>query len=870
MKALGRFLLSVLSWGFSLGISLAVLGLLVALSVYHSFNKDLPDYSEMAKYDPPTATRLYAADGKLLAEYATEKRVFVPLSAIPKQVRNAFLSAEDKNFYTHSGVDISGIARAIRNNIINYGHGRSLVGGSTITQQVVKNFLLTSEKSLERKVKEAILAVRISQVYSKDKILELYLNEIYLGLGSYGVATAALNYFNKPLEELTIEEAALLASQPKAPTLYNPKHNYDAALERRNWVISRMLEDGHITEHEAVLAKQAPIALKDKEPDEVVKADFFAEEVRRKLAEMYGDSVLYEGGLVVKTTLNPAYQEYADHALQQALIDYDRRHGYRGALAKFIDEKELKTTIADLMKKHGAELLDGQKLARVKALKPTQADLQFADESAGILPVARMKWTGAGKPSDKLKVGDIIIVQPYGDESKKQYELMQVPQVNGALVVVDPHTGRVLAMSGGYVSGVTEFNRATQAKRQPGSAFKPFVYMAALENGFTPASILLDAPVEMSQGAGMPAWKPQNYGDDYLGPTTLRSGLEKSRNTMTVRLAQAIGIDKCLEIGKRMGIYDEPARNFSIVLGTEETTLLKLANAYGMIVNGGKQIYPSLIERIDDRNGKTIYRRDARKCDDCEMEIGATMPPIVTPPVLPDEREQVIDPRIAYQVTSMLEGVVERGTGTKAKVLGKVVGGKTGTTNESRDTWFMGFSPDLVVGTYVGFDKPRSLGGRETGGSVALPAFVNFMQDALKNVPNTPFRVPRGIKFVRIDSKSGWPISQLGGYPQQGSTILESFVTGGPVYVPGRTSQAVLNALNNLGTDFEPEEVTALPWQQTAPPSVIPAYEDPGLDQPAIEINPFILQQQPAQYAPVPTPPPAEPLPQYRHGGGLY
>ncbi len=869
MKLFGRFILTALGWLFSLGITLAVLGMLIGVAVYHSFNKDLPDYTEMAKYDPPTSTRLYAADGKLLAEYATEKRLFVPLSAIPKPVVNAFLSAEDKNFYSHSGVDISGVARAIRNNIINYGHGKSLVGGSTITQQVVKNFLLTSEKSIERKVKEAILAVRISQVYSKDKILELYLNEIYLGLGSYGVAASAQNYFNKSMEELTIEEAALLAAQPKAPSLYNPKRSYDAALERRNWVISRMLEDGHISFQEAEHAKAQPITLKNREPDEVVKADFFAEEVRRTLASMYGDSVLYEGGLVVKTTVNPTYQKLADAALQKALIDYDRRHGWRGALAKLTDANQMKAAIDEQLKKHGAQLLAGQKLARVKSLDAKQAELQFADESVGTIPLAQMSWTGAKKPADTLKIGDIIIVQSFADVAKKTYELMQIPEANGAMVVLDPHTGRVLAMSGGYSAGVTEFNRVTQAKRQPGSAFKPFVYMAALESGFTPASIILDAPVEMSQGAGLPTWKPQNYHDDYLGPTTLRTGLEKSRNTMTVRLAQQIGIDSCLEIGKRLGIYDEPQRNFSIVLGTGETTLLRLANAYGMIVNGGKQIKPALIERIDDRNGVTIFRRDNRKCPDCAVEIGETMSPIIAPPKLDDEREQVVDPRVAYQVTSILEGVVQRGTATKAKEIGKIVGGKTGTTNESRDTWFVGFSPDLVAGVYIGFDKPRSLGAKETGGSAALPAFISFMKEALKDEANIPFRVPRGIKFVKSDMKSGWPVAMLEEGEQAGATISEAFISGGPIYIPGKTSKAVLDALNNLSTDFAPEEVPVLPWQKPAMSSDGTTIDADALAAQPTEA-PIVIDRTKLFQLQVAPPAPEDSAPPSQNGSGLY
>jgi penicillin-binding protein 1A len=822
MKFIGRFLLCILDWAFSLGVTLGVLGLLLAVAVFHSYNKDLPDFSELSSYDPPTVTRLYAADGKLMNEYATEKRIFVPLQAVPKRVIDAFLSAEDKNFYSHSGVDITGMMRAVRNNIIHYGEGKSLVGGSTITQQVVKNFLLTNEKSLERKVKEAILAVRITHAYSKDKILELYLNEIYLGMGSYGVAAAAQNYFGKSLEDLTVEEVALLASQPKAPNLYNPKKSYDTALERRNWVISRMLEDGKITAGEAEAATKKPIVLKSRDVTQVVKAAFFSEEVRRALADMYGSNVLYEGGLVVKTTLNPTYQKLADNALQQALIAYDRRHGYRGALAHITEVSELPA----LLKKFEFQLLPGQVLAMVKQVEAKQVRILYADGKDGVISAAGWAWTNIKKPAEIFKPGDVVLVTPQATSA----DLQQIPEANGAIVVVDPHTGRVLAMSGGYTYGGTEFNRATQAKRQPGSSFKPFVYAAALENGMLPNSLLLDAPIELNAGAGQPLWKPQNYHDDYLGEITLRMGLEKSRNTMTVRIAQFIGLDKCLEIGKRLGIYSNPPPNLSIVLGTSETTLLNLVNAYGMIVNGGKKIAPSLIERIDDRHGNTIFRRDARKCEGCKMEISATMPPIVAPPLLPDDRDQVIDPRIAYQITSLLEGVAIRGTAARAKSIGKTVGGKTGTTNDSYDTWFVGFSPDLVAGVYVGYDKPRTLGAKETGASVALPAFIDFMSAALKDTPNIPFRIPRGIKFVRTDYKTGLPL----GAPDveaTGPIINEAFVTGGPLFIPGVTPKSVLDALSNLQGDFEPDESADLPWKKELPAAAEPT-------KPVIELKP--------------------------------
>ena len=827
-----RSIIGLLGWLFSIGFTLSIIGGVIGFMLFNRYSKDLPDYSQLANYDPPNVTRLYSADGKLMAEYATEKRVFVPLPAIPKLVIHAFLSAEDKNFYAHGGVDVTGIARAIRDNVINYGHGKSLVGGSTITQQVVKNFLLTNEKSIERKVKEAILATRISQAYSKDKILELYLNEIYLGLGSYGVAAAAQNYFNRSLDDLSIEEAALLATQPKGPSLYNPKKNYDTTKERRDWVIDRMREDGYITADEADTAKKTPITLRTRDATDISHADFFAEEVRRTLADMYGSNVLYEGGLVVKTTLDPNLQKAADTALRNALIQYDHRRGYRGALAHLPNTEGWKDKLTKLAHDNAYQLLDGQRLGVVTALNDKKAVVVFEDESQGWIPFPLLKWTRLviadgklgpeiKKPGDVLKLGDVVIAQPLSDEEKKlvpapeqkkSWSLAQIPEVSGGMVVIDPHTGRVLAMSGGYAYGGSEFNRTTQAKRQPGSSFKPFVYMAGLENGFTPSTIILDAPVEMSQGAGMPTWKPQNYHDDYLGPTTMRVGLEKSRNTMTVRMAQIMGIDKVIEIGKRFDIYEDPPREFSIVLGAHETTLMKLTNAYSSIASGGKKNTPSLIERIDDRHGKTIYRRDIRDCKMCKVDDISKVDMSAPPPLPEDNREQIADPRIAYQMISMLEGVALRGTGARAHLeLQKVVAGKTGTTNDSKDTWFIGFSPDLVAGVYVGYDKPRTLGKRETGASVALPAFIDFMKVALADKPNQPFRVPRGIRLSQVDLHTGQPVT---GAPDE-KPIMESFISGGPIFIPGNGVDP-----KTAGTE---SDTTPAPATEGAPVSTAPA-----------------------------------------------
>lgn len=762
-----------------------LLGMIVLACVFYHYSHDLPDYTELAHYDPATVSRLYSADGKLMAEYAVEKRIFVPLSAVPKRVIQAFISAEDKDFYTNTGIDMMGLSRAVKQQVVNIlrgGHGQ-VSGGSTITQQVVKNFLLTPEKSYSRKIKEAILAYRITQVYSKDRIMELYLNEIYLGKGSYGVAAAAINYFNKSLNELTVEEAAVLAALPKEPARIDPSIHPERAKERRDWVIGRMAENGYITADEARAASATPIILGERDRTEIANAEFFAEEVRRELVARYGSDTLYKGGLFVKTTLDPSLQTYADEALRFALTEYDRRRGFRGAIAH-IQGQDWQKQLAELAAKRRWPLFDGEQLA-ITLEGGSKPVLAYASGQKLALDKATLTWIR----NKELKAGDVVIAAP-GEKEKtsvkekgkkkakekevetQYYAIHQVPEINGAMIVMDPHTGRVLAMSGGYSYGGTEFNRATQAKRQPGSAFKPFVYLTGMENGFTPSTIVVDEPVELEVGGGQPIYKPNNFSSEYFGPATLRMGLEKSRNAMTVKLAQMLGLDKIVEVGTRFGIYDKLPEQFSMVLGAQETTLIRLANAYCMLVNGGKQVSPSLIERIDDKTGKTILRRDLRSCATCRTDLGNAGS--AQPPALPDERKQIVDARVAYQIVSMLQGVVERGTAARAKVIGKPVAGKTGTTNDSKDTWFMGFSPDLVAGIYVGYDTPRTLGKKETGASVALPGFIKFMQNALKDKPSTPFRVPPGIMFVRVNAKTGLP-------PMPGDmdpVILEAFKDG--------------------------------------------------------------------------------------------
>jgi penicillin-binding protein 1A len=569
----------VFQWVLGIGFAgFVCAAITIALIVQH-YSASLPSTDQLANYNPAVVTRLYAADGKLLAEYAKEKRFFLPLSAIPKSVQQAFISAEDKNFYSHKGVDLLGTARALKNNVLNAGKGHSLAGGSTITQQVVKNFLLSSEKSFERKIKEAILAYRISNLYSKEKILELYLNEIYLGLSTYGVAAASITYFDKSLDQLTTEEAAFLAALPKAPAYFDPAKNYQRALDRRNYVISRMYEDGAIDAKEEKRALATPLTTRTRNKDEVARADFFAEEVRRALATMYGSNVLYEGGLFVKTTLNPTYQNYADKALRYALMLYDQRHGYRGPIATLKNEEgEIPAALERVRKERNIPLYEAQTLAFIEHVTP-KVDVVTLDGSRGSITPEGMSWA---KP--KFSVGDVVLVEPI-EGAKGSYRLLQIPAVNGALVVMDPHTGKVLAMSGGYAYGGSEFNRATQAKRQPGSSFKPFVYLTALESGFSPTSVILDGPISLPQGPGLPMWTPKNYEGDYMGPITFRTALEHSRNAVTVRIASLIGLKRIKRVAKRFGIYeDEVAENFSMVLGAKETTLLKLVNGYGKVI----------------------------------------------------------------------------------------------------------------------------------------------------------------------------------------------------------------------------------------------------------------------------------------------
>lgn len=737
-------------------------------------NITIPDYRQLETYEPPVTTRLFAGDGQVMMEYAAEKRLFVPIEKIPDKVKHAFIAAEDKHFYTHSGIDYIGIVRAVLGNLKKIGTGRRPAGASTITQQVAKNFLLSSELSYTRKIKEAILARRIDKAFSKDHILELYLNEIYLGNRAYGVAAAAMNYFGKSLDDLTLDEIAYLAALPKGPNNYNPKTHYDAAVARRNWVISRMVEDGYADEKEAEEAKKRPLKVVERKSGFLKDTEYYSEEVRRTISRNFGDEALYQGGLIVRTTIDPRLQEIATKALRKGLLEYDRRHGWRGATTSIKIDENYKKSLADVKLTSGAE--ESWKKAVVLKVTKDKAEIETADGATGEIPLPLLAWARHAEKGQNmgpvptsvkqvLRKGDVIYVEKTSEKDKENYNLRQIPEIEGGMAVMDPHTGKVLALVGGFSFAKSQFNRATQAYRQTGSTFKPFVYLTALELGYSPTDLILDAPFVLDQGEGLPKWKPVNFSKKFYGLMTLRRGVELSKNLMTVRLAQDIGMDKIVDMSKRIGVNDHLAPYLSSSLGAADTRVINMVAAYAVIVNGGKKVPPYMIERIQDRKGRTIYRHEQTPCPDCKATKWENQP-------VPDfhvVREQVVDPLSAYQMTSILEGVATRGTGARLNGLHRHVAGKTGTTNETKDAWFVGFTPDLVAGVYVGYDEPISLGRSETGAHSALPIFYDFMAEALKNTPDTNFRIPEGIKLVRVNPQTGKPSS-----PSDSTVIIEA------------------------------------------------------------------------------------------------
>jgi penicillin-binding protein 1A len=784
-----RLLLRFCGFVFAAGTIMFLVGVGAAAGLLWHFSKDLPDYSQLQDYEPPVMTRVHAGDGSLVAEYANQRRLYLPIQAIPKMVISAFLSAEDKNFYEHNGLDFGGIIRAGMLYVQTYGSGRRPQGASTITQQVAKNFLLTSEVSLQRKIKEALLSLKIERAYSKEKILELYLNEIYLGLGASGVAAASLLYFDKSVHELTVAEAAYLAALPKAPNNYNPFRQRDRAVERRNWVIDQMVGTDTIKAADGEKAKKEPLAITARPTGaHIFAAEYFAEEVRRWIYEKYGEKTLYEGGLSVRTTLDPKLQVMARKTMTDGLVKFDETQGYRGPVTKLVAAGDWGQKLAEVKQLNDVApwrlavvLETGDQSARI-GLYPARdpGGALTKERQTGTIPLDGVKWAKPtegpikgkvpAKVSQILDVGDVVYVDPLNKEAST-WRLRQVPEVSGAMVVMDPATGRVLAMVGGFSYDQSQFNRATQAMRQPGSSFKPFVYATALDNGYTPSTLVMDGPIEIDQGPGQAPWRPENYSaGKYAGPSTLRYGIEQSRNTMTVRLAQDVGMPLIVEYARRFGVYDNLPTFLSYSLGAGETTVLRMVTAYSMFDNGGKRIIPTFIDRIQDRYGRNVYKHDQRECKLCMADKWKDQ----TEPSLVDKREQVIDPMTAYQITSIMEGVVQRGTGTAVRAVGKPIAGKTGTTNDEKDVWFVGYSPDIAVGVYLGYDKPKHIGNRATGGGLAAPIVAEFLKVALADKPAVPFRVPSGIKLIRIDAKTGMRAGQGG----EGRVILEAFKPG--------------------------------------------------------------------------------------------
>ena len=762
---------------FILIFSFGLLSVLSVLAVLWAFSNNLPDYKFLKNYKPPVSSKVYSGDGELVNDFSTEKRIFVPYNAISDKVINSFLSAEDKNFYSHPGVDAKGVLRAVINNISNIISSKRLEGASTITQQVAKNFLLTNEVSLNRKIKEAILAFRIERALSKERILELYLNQIYLGGGAYGVASASLEYFNKSISELDYNEAALLAALPKAPSKYNPYKNIELAKFRRDLVLKNLFENNYInkTQYKNFIDKK--ILLKKRKKTFTEDTSYYVEDIRKNVVDQLGFEKVYKQGLNISTPINLNLQKIAIKSLREGLVSYDKRKGWRGPLLRNQKIDGWKNKID----KFRLEKSINWELAIIKKIDKFFLEIETEKESIGVIKYENISWIK--KEFDEiLKIGDVIYVEKI---DKDIFSLKQLPKVNGGIVVMDPFTGRVLALSGGFSFKKSEFNRATQALRQPGSAFKPFIYALALENGYTPSTLILDAPLVLEQGSDLKMWKPENYGKKFYGPSTLRMGLEKSRNLMTVRIAQDLGLKKIVNFSKQLGIYDNPSELLSISLGSAETTLLKLTSAYSSFVNGGKLVKPIMIDRIQDSEGNTIFNNEKRKCVNCE-QISFFNKDF---PKIEDDFLQIFSPQTAYQMTSILEGTVQNGTGKKLKKLNLDLGGKTGTTNGNTDTWFIGFTSKLAIGVYVGSDNPKSLGKYETGAKTALPIFGNFVKNAVKKKDARPFKVADNILMRVID-----PVTGKKAESESKTTIIEAYKN---IQLDTRLNKDINNRLKN-------------------------------------------------------------------------
>ncbi|RPG56968.1 MAG: PBP1A family penicillin-binding protein [Flavobacteriales bacterium TMED235] len=716
--------------------------IIVVFSTLWSYSNKLPDYKFLKNYKPPVSSKVYSGDGVLISDFSSEKRIFVPFNAIPKKIIHSFLSSEDKNFFRHPGVDAKGVLRAIKNNFFNLINSNRLEGASTITQQVAKNFLLSNEVSLDRKLKEAILAFRIERALSKERILELYLNQIYLGEGSYGIASASLRYFDKPIRELNYSESALLAALPKAPSKYNPYKNKELATYRRNLVIKNLYENNYISKEKYDELINSEIILKKRKRIFLEDTRYFVEDIRKKVIQDYGYDKVHKQGFNIKSPINLELQNLASASLRKGLLEYDKRKGWRGPL----DNRKVKDWNKNL-EKFNLEKTIGWDIAIVKRIDRFETVVQTSNKENGIIRYEDINWTR--KNFEQIfKINDLIYVKKISDGI---FSLRQLPNVNGGIVVMDPYSGRVLAMSGGFSFKKSEFNRVSQANRQPGSAFKPFIYALALENNYTPSSLILDAPIVLDQGDDLKMWKPENYGKKFYGLSTLRTGVEKSRNLMTVRISQDLGIDKIINFSKKLNIYKNPDELLSVSLGSVETTLLNITSAYCSFVNGGKLVTPILIDRIQESEGNTIFNNEKRFCENCDrISFEGNSKPIIK-----SNFKQIFSPQTAYQMTSILEGVIQRGTGKKLRDLNLQLAGKTGTTNNNTDTWFIGFTSNLVVGVYVGYDNPRKLGKYETGSKTALPIFKDFIKKAVNNYEARPFKIAKGIKMMVIDAETG-------------------------------------------------------------------------------------------------------------------
>jgi penicillin-binding protein 1A len=801
-----RAILSFFGGLFSFAITGLVFGVMALGGVFWMYSRDLPSHEQLANYAPPSISRIYSGEGRLIDEFALERRLFTPIDDIPDMVKLAFISAEDRNFYTHSGFDLRAIAVAGYEAIAS--RGQNVRGASTITQQVMKNFLLSGDRTGERKIKELILASRVEGTLNKDQILELYLNEIFLGQNSYGVTAAAQTYFNKTLDDLDLHEAAFLAALPQAPSTYHPVRNRERVTQRRNYVLGEMLRNGHITRAEHDAARELPLLTVQSGDipsprDNMPPRDYFTDEVRRQLSGSFGEDEFFAGGLAIRATIDPDLQVHAAHALQKALEEYDRGLGRLRTSGKEIapellgNEESWRAALAEIEIARDITLDSRWYPAVVLEVSANQARLGIeavpSDQNAPhVVERADISWA-RGSLSDNLKVGDVVHVRAVirdSDGGFVRWSLRQVPEVQGGFMAMDVNTGRVIAMQGGFSYQHSVFNRATQAMRQPGSAYKPFVYAAAMDSGFTPATIIIDAPIEIETPQGL--WRPTNASNEFYGPTPIRKGLEMSRNLMTIRLAQEVSMDVVGGYAERFGVYDRAQPFLSASLGSQETTLFRMVAAYAMFANGGERVEPTLVDRVQDRYGRTIYRHDQRQCVDC---TDATLPD-GRAPWITARRQRVMDAVTAYQLTSMMEGVVQRGTAARTVNLPVPTAGKTGTTNEARDVWFVGYTSNIVAGCYIGYDQPRPLGRGAGGGTICGPVFNDFMLQAVQKFGGGRFRVPEGGYFLKVDRNTGARLPDSA----SGANVVAEFFREGVEPIFGLA--AIIDGGFGLGSDL--------------------------------------------------------------------